>query len=452
MTTMLSEIWSDVRYRMRALFDRDALERELDAELHFHIEREAERHEAAGLSRDEALRRARADFGCMDIVKEASRRARGTAALESLLHDLRAAARRRVRREPGSRAPHIRLTLLKRWAPSVTAKAPSPGPAPVMAEPHLVTPWSHIMEKPVSLLENPRAAGVACAVAATALGLVYMAAAGAPPLYLAVNGLALLMGLAFFALLRPSAGEAPAMHGGVMVAFGGALLATALLGVSVEGAVRWLQVGGLSLQISLILLPPMLVAFARRRNLLSTLGVMLAAVALALQPDRAMAGVLASALAVLAMRRRDPWVTSALGVAVAGFAATLIRPDTLPAVPYVDRILYTAFDVHAMVGLAVVGGALLLAVPALAGRKLDPRNGDVCAVFGIAWLGMVLAAGLGNYPTPLVGYGGSAVLGYVLSLAFLPGKVQSTAAATGRARDADPTENGTRFDLQIAIA
>ena len=30
---MLSELWSDVRYRLRALFDRDALERELDAEL-----------------------------------------------------------------------------------------------------------------------------------------------------------------------------------------------------------------------------------------------------------------------------------------------------------------------------------------------------------------------------------------------------------------------------------
>ncbi|HEX8674413.1 MAG TPA: ABC transporter permease, partial [Longimicrobium sp.] len=97
---MLSEIWSDVRYRMRALLDRDRLERELDAELHFHIEREAERHERAGLSRQDALRRARAEFGHLDRVKEASRRARGTTALESLLHDLRVAARR-LRRAPG---------------------------------------------------------------------------------------------------------------------------------------------------------------------------------------------------------------------------------------------------------------------------------------------------------------------------------------------------------------
>jgi predicted permease len=90
---MLSEIWSDARYRLRALFDRDALERELDDELRFHLEREAERHERAGVPRDEAMRLARASFGRLDRVKEASRRARGTAALESVLHDLRLSAR-----------------------------------------------------------------------------------------------------------------------------------------------------------------------------------------------------------------------------------------------------------------------------------------------------------------------------------------------------------------------
>jgi hypothetical protein len=130
----------------------------------------------------------------------------------------------------------------------------------------------------------------------------------------------------------------------------------------------------------------------------------------------------------------------------------MLRPDTLPAVPYVDGILYGAFDVHPLAGLAVVGGALLLAVPAVAGRTLDARGGHACAVFGMAWLGMLLAAALGNYPTPLVGYGGSAVLGYVLSLAFLPGKAPSTAAVEARAPGEEPAGGGTGFDLRIATA
>ncbi len=34
---MLSELWSDLRYRLRALLHRADLERELDAELEFHL-------------------------------------------------------------------------------------------------------------------------------------------------------------------------------------------------------------------------------------------------------------------------------------------------------------------------------------------------------------------------------------------------------------------------------
>lgn len=108
---MPSEIWSDLRYRMRALFQRDTLDRELDAELRFHLELEAERHERAGLAREEALRRARAEFGRLDGVKEASRRARGTMALERVLRDLRIAARR-LRRSPGFVAAAVLVLAL----------------------------------------------------------------------------------------------------------------------------------------------------------------------------------------------------------------------------------------------------------------------------------------------------------------------------------------------------
>jgi hypothetical protein len=45
---------------------------------------------------------------------------------------------------------------------------------------------------------------------------------------------------------------------------------------------------------------------------------------------------------------------------------------------------------------------------------------------------VVAAAALGNYPTPLVGYGGSAVLGYLLSAALLPtASAQAARAVSG---------------------
>ena len=304
------------------------------------------------------------------------------------------------------------------------------------------------MNKPNGVLTNPGAIGMACATAATALGVTYMAAAGAPTIYLLVNALALFIALAILAVFQLSA-RAPRLPDAVAVALAGSLVATALFGVSVQGASRWIRVGGLSVQLSMIVVPMMLIGFAQRRNRVMTLSVILVAVALALQPDRAMAGVLVAALAVLGLHRPDRWVFSAFAVASAGFAVTLRRPDSLPAVPYVDQILYTAFEVHAMAGMAVVIGALLLVVPALAGRRLDPDNSDLYAVFGAIWLGMVLAAALGNYPTPLVGYGGSAILGYALSVSFLPGKIRSAAGSEARAGHEGRREADRHSHLRI---
>ena len=90
---MLHEILNDVRFRMRALFRRAALERELDDELRFHIDREAEKYVAAGVPRHEAERRARLSFGGLDRIKDDSRDARGLSVLDTLGQDLRYAAR-----------------------------------------------------------------------------------------------------------------------------------------------------------------------------------------------------------------------------------------------------------------------------------------------------------------------------------------------------------------------
>src|SRR5262249_22991206 len=46
---MIRELWSDLRFRLRALFRRADVERELDDELRFHIEREADKLERGGM-------------------------------------------------------------------------------------------------------------------------------------------------------------------------------------------------------------------------------------------------------------------------------------------------------------------------------------------------------------------------------------------------------------------
>jgi len=86
--------------RTRALFRRDAVDRDMDDEIRFHIDMETEEGIRAGLSREEARRRALIAFGGVQRFREEGREARGVSAIEDLLMDLRYGART-LWRSPG---------------------------------------------------------------------------------------------------------------------------------------------------------------------------------------------------------------------------------------------------------------------------------------------------------------------------------------------------------------
>lgn len=307
------------------------------------------------------------------------------------------------------------------------------------------------MHRVTYLRSRPPLLATGCALAATAAGITYMTAAGAPWAYLAINAGALAIGLAAARVVIVSmrVGDAR-MSGAVMLALGSALLATALFGVSVEGASRWVRLGGSSIQPALMIVPVMVMAFAGRNGTLATLGVIVAAFALALQPDRAMSGALAVGLGAVAVARPDRSAVVSMTAALAGFATTLVRTDALPAVPYVDGILYTSFGVHPLAGAAVLGGVTSLIVPAVVGLFHNTAARGSYAAFGAVWLAVTVAAALGNYPTPLVGYGASAIIGYALSLALLPGRIGGS--ATQPLRPYRPIDGKHDRHLREAVA
>jgi len=295
---------------------------------------------------------------------------------------------------------------------------------------------------------RPRALGIACAIGAVVLGLVHMVIAGAPTRYLGVNVGALAIGLTMLALLGRTASMGRQWTGGAILAMAGALLATALAGTEVEGVSRWVRLGGFAVQPSLILLPLIIVAFSQARSLAATAGIVVAAAAMALQPDRAMAGMLVLGFATLTLLCRDRQFVVALAASVAGFAVTFARADTLPAAPYVERVFTSSFDAHAGAGLAVLGGSALLLVPAIVGWRRDAGNRAAYAAFGAVWLAAIVAAALGNYPTPMVGYGGSAIIGYALSLLALPKRAR---VHTGVASRTHGETDSTLFDRHLLV-
>src|SRR5436853_5743261 len=86
---MLRKLWRAIR----SLFRINRMERDMERELRFHLERETEENRRRGMSREEARRLALVTFGGVEQVKEECREARRVMWLEGLWQDVRYGAR-----------------------------------------------------------------------------------------------------------------------------------------------------------------------------------------------------------------------------------------------------------------------------------------------------------------------------------------------------------------------
>jgi predicted permease len=103
---MTVRLWHILHSRLRSLLFSTRREADLREELQFHLERETERLEAAGMRPDAARLQALRMFGAVEPTKEACRDARGTALLDSVVRDVRYACR------SFRRAPLVALTIV----------------------------------------------------------------------------------------------------------------------------------------------------------------------------------------------------------------------------------------------------------------------------------------------------------------------------------------------------
>jgi predicted permease len=86
--------------RLRRLFHKQTAEKQLDAELRYHVERQTADYVATGMSAEEARQRVREEIGAIEIVKQDCREARRMYFLEGLMQDLRFGLRM-LRKNPG---------------------------------------------------------------------------------------------------------------------------------------------------------------------------------------------------------------------------------------------------------------------------------------------------------------------------------------------------------------
>jgi putative ABC transport system permease protein len=95
-----------LKLRARALFAPRRVERDLDEELAFHIERETQKHIANGISPADARSRAMARFGSVTVAADECRDERGMALLDGVVRDVLYGCR------SFRRAPLVALTIV----------------------------------------------------------------------------------------------------------------------------------------------------------------------------------------------------------------------------------------------------------------------------------------------------------------------------------------------------
>jgi predicted permease len=88
---------SRLAIRLRSLFKRTHVERELDAELQFHLAQQVEENLAAGMNMEEARSSALRSLGALAYVKEACRESLGLRLVDELRQDVRYAVRTLVK-------------------------------------------------------------------------------------------------------------------------------------------------------------------------------------------------------------------------------------------------------------------------------------------------------------------------------------------------------------------
>src|SRR5580693_3329280 len=88
------------RIRVAALFGVSVQDAEIDDELRSHMQHRADDLERSGLSRREAERRARVEFGGYVHYEQESREAAGSNFFESVVQDVRFSIRK-LRKSPG---------------------------------------------------------------------------------------------------------------------------------------------------------------------------------------------------------------------------------------------------------------------------------------------------------------------------------------------------------------
>ena len=197
---------------------------------------------------------------------------------------------------------------------------------------------------------------------------------------------------------------------------------------SADNVHRWIRIPFFSLQVSVIVLPVLLVCVDRlleqKQWAAALAGILFPSAVLFFQPDAAQLSAFSFAVVALLFLSTPPKALKyglSLALGMLSLAAWL-HLDSLAPVNYAEGVLMMLLDQSVLLYAAGLLSLFFMPVPFLiASLKYNRKIGIAAAVY--YWV-MLACALTGHFPIPFMGYGLSPILGYFLFLAKFPHSCQ----------------------------
>ena len=258
-------------------------------------------------------------------------------------------------------------------------------------------------------------------------GLGYLLAYAAPSSFVLVNAAALAIAVL---LICFAPDKLPKITRRILIGIALTTLYLPLLtGPTLSGVERWLSLGPFTLHAGMLVLPVLMVLAGSEPDYAP--GVLsVALLAALLQPDMATG----AALTLAAFGLYDVTKDWRYGVfAAVAFTVSLVAAihGELPAQPFVERVIFllARTDPLAALGLAAsLLASFMLMLSGFPGREASRKALAGC-FFGFSFAGHV-----SNYPSALIGYGASPILGFGAALALLCASPDGRGSSPGTLR------------------
>ncbi|WP_070000977.1 cell division protein [Cellulosilyticum sp. I15G10I2] len=263
------------------------------------------------------------------------------------------------------------------------------------------------------------------ALPAVIIGAIAMSVNNIPSINFVLNIICLLTGwlVSCCVISKNSKIKKSGNYGKIRIVLILMLYVITFIDLGMDGVHRWLSLGPIRLYISSIFAPILIIelwALLKNNNeLLVAVITIIVAILLVLQPDASQLTAFAIPMMIILFSKINNKILSCfiIGILISLIITSWIFLDSLPAVIYVEEIVGLVMGMGLIWSILGIISLIILPMPFLFLSKMNERILSKC--LGLYFVILIITTSFGNFPVPLMGYGISPIIGYLMAITWL---------------------------------